>query len=91
MFLEIQHLYHRSDYEIGTNAHAYVQQRAYFFLNEGIPYGARIAMAICVILISIFHKILLIRYYMRLGLFYNIKAVWHKYQSMPNISNLFGF
>ena len=26
---------------------------------------------------------------MCLGLFYNIKAVWHKYQSMPNISNVF--
>ena len=29
-----------------------------FFKNEGIPYGAPVAMAICVILISLFHKIL---------------------------------
>ena len=37
----------------------YVQQRAYlFFLNEGIPYGTTVAMAIYVILISLFHKIL---------------------------------
>ena len=51
------------------------------FLNESIPYGATVAVAICMILM--FHKILYVSWI--------VKAVWHKYQNMPNISNSFGF
>ena len=49
----------------------------------GCPYGAAVAMATYMIYTTLFHK-----KYMCLGLCYNIKAVRHKYQSMPHISNL---
>ena len=57
--------------------------------NKGLHFwrSATVAMATCMILITLF-QLCFIRYYMCLGLCYNIKAVWHKYQSMPNISNL---
>ena len=49
----------------------------------GSPYGAAVAMTTHMIYSTLFHK-----KYMRLGLCYNIKAVRHIYQSMPNILNL---
>ena len=49
----------------------------------GSPYGTVVAMATYMIYTTLFLK-----KYMCLGLCYNIKAVRHKYQSMPNISNL---
>ena len=52
----------------------------------GSPYGAAVAMATYMIYTTLFHK-----KYVCLGLCHNIKAVRHKYQSMPNISNLDGF
>ena len=58
----------------------------FFFSNEGIPYGAMVAMATCVILITFFHKILYVSW-----IVYNIRTVWHKCQSWPNISNLHVF
>ena len=56
------------------------------FQNVGSPYGAAVAMATYMVYTTLFHK-----KYMCLGLCYNIKAVGHKYKSMPNISNLDGF
>ena len=52
----------------------------------GSPYGAAVAMATYMIYRTLFHKKSIC-----LGLSYNIKAVGHKYQSMPNISNLYVF
>ena len=49
----------------------------------GSPCSAAVAMATYMIYTPLFHK-----KYMCLLLCYNIKAVRHKYQSMPNISNL---
>ena len=49
----------------------------------GSPYGAAVAMATYMIYTTLFDK-----KYMCHGLCYNIKAVRHKYRSMPNISNL---
>ena len=49
----------------------------------GSPYGAAVAMATYMIYATLFHK-----KYMCLGLYYNIKALRHKYQNMTNIANL---
>ena len=54
----------------------------------GSPYGEAVAMETYMIYTTLFHKKYNI---MCLELCYNIKAVRHKYQSMPNISNLDGF